>query len=84
MNDGRLSSVIDFGGLCVGDPACDLAIAWTFLDSSDREIFKTQLSIDEGTWLRGAAWALWKALIVEAGMTDTNAVVKNRLKIRLI
>ena len=24
-------------------------------------------------WLRGRAWALWKALIVAAGMTVTNA-----------
>jgi aminoglycoside phosphotransferase (APT) family kinase protein len=27
--EGRLSAVIDFGGLGVGDPACDLMIAWT-------------------------------------------------------
>ena len=31
--DGRLSAVIDFGTCGVGDPACDLAVAWTLLDS---------------------------------------------------
>jgi len=28
--DGRLGAVIDFGGCAVGDPACDLAVAWIF------------------------------------------------------
>jgi aminoglycoside phosphotransferase (APT) family kinase protein len=28
--EGQLSAAIDFGGLAIGDPACDLAIAWTF------------------------------------------------------
>ena len=30
VQDGRLSAVIDFGTSGVGDPACDLVIAWTF------------------------------------------------------
>jgi aminoglycoside phosphotransferase (APT) family kinase protein len=34
--DGRLSSVIDFGCSAVGDPACDLAIAWTFFFGESR------------------------------------------------
>ena len=76
VRDGKLSAVIDFGGLCVGDPACDYAIAWTFLDKKSRDVFKRALKPDEDTWLRGCAWALWKALIVEAGMTDSNAVEK--------
>ena len=33
VRDGRLSAVIDFGTCGVGDPACDLVIAWTFLDA---------------------------------------------------
>lgn len=28
--DGALHAVIDFGGLAVGDPACDLVMEWTF------------------------------------------------------
>ena len=76
VQNGKLSAVIDFGGLAVGDPACDLAIAWTFLDAKSRQAFKQMLNLDEGTWLRGKAWALWKALIVASGVVDSNEVEK--------
>ena len=71
---GRLSSVIDFGMLGVGDPACDLSIAWTLFSGKSREAFRAMLPLDAGTWARGRAWTLWKALIVAAGLTETNAV----------
>lgn len=61
--DGRLSAVIDFGLAGVGDPACDLAIAWTWFDHEEREVLRTVLDVDDATWLRGKGWALWKALI---------------------
>jgi aminoglycoside phosphotransferase (APT) family kinase protein len=64
--DGRLSAVIDFGCSAVGDPACDLAIAWTFFFGDSREAFRDRLRMDRGTWARGRAWALWKALITLA------------------
>jgi aminoglycoside phosphotransferase (APT) family kinase protein len=60
---GRLSAVIDFGCSAVGDPACDLTMAWTFFSGSSREAFREALALDEGTWARGRGWALWKALI---------------------
>ena len=31
VRQGRLAAVLDFGSSGVGDPACDMAIAWTFL-----------------------------------------------------
>ena len=71
---GRLSAVIDFGMLGVGDPACDLSIAWTLFSGESREAFRAMLPLDPGTWARGRAWTLWKALIVTAGLTETNAV----------
>jgi aminoglycoside phosphotransferase (APT) family kinase protein len=61
--DGRLSAVIDFGGCAVGDPACDTAIAWTFLSGDSREVFRAGLPVDEGTWARGRGWVMWKTLI---------------------
>lgn len=73
VQEGRLSAVIDFGQLAVGDPACDLAIAWTLFEGTSRTIFRTALSLDEETWARGRAWALWKALIVASGLTKSNA-----------
>jgi aminoglycoside phosphotransferase (APT) family kinase protein len=62
LNDGQLGAVIDFGTCGVGDPACDLAIAWTLLTAEGRQAFRERLSVDEGTWARGRGWALWKAL----------------------
>jgi aminoglycoside phosphotransferase (APT) family kinase protein len=71
--NGRLSAVIDFGQFCVGDPACDLAIAWTLFDRESRRIFRRALPMSDAIWARGRGWALWKALIVAAGLTETNA-----------
>lgn len=76
VRDGQLAAVIDFGQLAVGDPACDLAMAWTFFGAAGRKTFRERLPLDEDTWRRGRGWALWKAAIVAAGMTDTNAVEK--------
>jgi aminoglycoside phosphotransferase (APT) family kinase protein len=64
LDRGRLSAVIDFGTSGVGDPACDTAIAWTFLSGESRRIFKARLPVDAGAWTRGRGWALWKAMIV--------------------
>ncbi|MBY6038064.1 aminoglycoside phosphotransferase family protein [Fictibacillus nanhaiensis] len=63
VNKGKLSAVIDFGILGVGDPACDAAMAWTFFDDKSRVAFKDALNMDEETWNRARGWALWKALI---------------------
>jgi aminoglycoside phosphotransferase (APT) family kinase protein len=66
VQDGRLSAVIDFGCCGVGDPACDLAIAWTLFSGESRAAFRATLPLDAGTWARGRGWALWKALITLA------------------
>ncbi|PRB04735.1 acetyltransferase [Microbacterium sp. MYb72] len=60
---GRLGALIDFGQTCVGDPACDLAFAWLSCSSRERDRLRDRLELPEDAWLRGAAWALWKALI---------------------
>jgi aminoglycoside phosphotransferase (APT) family kinase protein len=67
VRDGVLAAVIDFGTCGVGDPACDLAIAWTLLSGPSRDAFRARLDVDPGTWARGRGWALWKTLIVYAG-----------------
>ncbi|OJX12398.1 MAG: aminoglycoside phosphotransferase [Caedibacter sp. 37-49] len=74
VNHGKLTAVIDFGGLAVGDPACDLVIAWKFFKSETRKTFRNKLPLDNATWARGRAWALWKASIVAANLTETNAI----------
>jgi len=67
VEDGQLCGVIDFGSSAVGDPACDLAIAWTAFSGASRQAFRDALALDEATWARGRGWALWKALITTAG-----------------
>jgi aminoglycoside phosphotransferase (APT) family kinase protein len=74
VNNGRLCAVIDFGQLVIGDPACDLAIAWTLFKGQSREFFKQVLSLDEGTWARARGWTLWKALIIASGLIGGNSV----------
>lgn len=64
VSEGRLSGVLDFGGVSVGDPTVDLHGAWELLDSPAREVFAHQLGLGEAEWLRGRAWALGIALCV--------------------
>jgi aminoglycoside phosphotransferase (APT) family kinase protein len=64
VKDGKLEAIIDFGTCGVGDPACDLAIAWTMLTGTSRAVFRDRLGVDEATWVRGQGWALWKALVI--------------------
>lgn len=71
VREGCLAAVIDFGCCGVGDPACDLVIAWTFLDAG-RDAFRAVVALDDPTWARARGWALWKALIVLAGLPGTN------------
>lgn len=63
VRDGRLSAVIDFGCAAVGDPACDLVLAWTLFEGESRNMFRSALMPDEGLWARARGWALWKALL---------------------
>ena len=62
LEDGELAAVIDFGTCGVGDPSCDLAVAWTLLTADGRQAFRERLSVDEAAWARGRGWALWKTL----------------------
>lgn len=73
VQDGRLSAIIDFGQLAIGDPACDLSIAWTFFDKESRAIFLEKLKLDKDTWLRGLAWTLWKYMIIASGIVGSNS-----------
>jgi aminoglycoside phosphotransferase (APT) family kinase protein len=73
VHEGRLSAVIDFGQLAIGDPACDLMIAWTLFEDKSREVFCASLPLDADAWARGRAWTLWKFLIVAADLTNWNA-----------
>jgi aminoglycoside phosphotransferase (APT) family kinase protein len=70
--DGRLSAVIDFGGLNVGDPACDQQPACNVFAGNSRMRFRAELKVDEASWLRGRGWALSQAVSGLAYYWDTN------------
>lgn len=72
---GRLSAVIDFGTVGVGDPACDLIVAWNLLPAGVRNAFRTTLQVDDATWARGRGRALSMALIALPYYQDTNPVM---------
>jgi aminoglycoside phosphotransferase (APT) family kinase protein len=69
---GRLSGVVDFGGLGVGDPACDTMPAWTFFPAEAREVFRSELEVDDATWERGRGWVLSMGLMAVPYYRDTN------------
>lgn len=81
VEDGRLSAVIDFGTSGVGDPSCDLAIAWTLFEGESREAFRARIAVDDGTWACGRGWTLWKALITVAGHDANQAEVGRQRRV---
>ena len=72
---GRISAVIDFGCLGIGDPACDLMVAWTLLSADARRTFHAALAVDDATWLRGSGWALSFGLIALPYYLHSNPVL---------
>jgi aminoglycoside phosphotransferase (APT) family kinase protein len=72
FENGHLAAVIDFAGLGVGDPACDLMIAWGLFSGESRVAFRTALGLDEATWARGRGQALSQAVIFIPYYLETN------------
>lgn len=72
---GHLSAVIDFGCLGVGDPACDLIVAWSLFSGASREAFRATLAVDDAAWARGRGWALSGALIALPYYMHTNPTI---------
>jgi aminoglycoside phosphotransferase (APT) family kinase protein len=72
---GRLTAVIDFGCLGVGDPACDVMAAWMFLSAETRGVFRSALQVDDATWARGRGWALSVGLIALPYYQSSNPVL---------
>lgn len=72
VSKGRLSAVIDWGGLGVGDPACDLQPAWNVFAGESRVAYRSSLDVDDASWLRGRGWALLQAVIALPYYWETN------------
>ncbi len=74
VNEGHINAIIDFSGLGVGDPACDLMIAWGLFSGKSREMFRETLGLDDATWARGRGQALSQAAIFIPYYLETNPV----------
>jgi aminoglycoside phosphotransferase (APT) family kinase protein len=83
MRDGRLSGVLDFATAGVGDPACDLIVAWSLFDTERRQAFRTAVGVDDATWARGRGWALSVALVALPYYAQTNPVMVANARIRI-
>lgn len=73
---GRLSGVLDWGSLAVGDPAADVMVAWKMFDADVRERFRAEVHVDDATWSRARGWVLSQAVMILSYYTlETNAVL---------
>lgn len=72
LTDGCLTGVIDWSGVGVGDPACDLLVAWSVLPAEVRPGFREEVGIDDATWTRGRGWALCVGLLQVPYYKETN------------
>ena len=70
--DGRVTAVIDFGAMAIGDPACDLMVAWNLFTARSRAAFREAIGVDDATWARGRGWGLSPALIALPYYRETN------------
>lgn len=76
LRDDRLTAVIDFGGLGVGDPAYDVMPGWTLFAGESRERFRLASGVDDATWLRGRGLALSVALVALPYYWSSNPTIK--------
>ena len=88
---GEISGVIDFGDVCAGDPATDLAVAWSLFGADDRGVFRDAAgsgahAVDDATWQRAEAWALHFAVVYTIHSADnpTMGAIGEQLRAALL
>jgi aminoglycoside phosphotransferase (APT) family kinase protein len=72
VRDGRISGVIDWGSMGVGDPACDVMGAWKLHSGAARDAFREALAVDDATWERARGWVVSQAVAALAYYTPEN------------
>lgn len=72
VRGGRVNGVIDWGSMGVGDPACDVMVAWKLHSASARDAFREALPTDDATWARARGWVLSQAVAILAYYTPRN------------
>ena len=72
VDGGRLTAVIDFGGVGIGDPATDVIAAWAVFGPAGRAAYRASLDVDDGTWERARGIALHQAALIIPYYAQTN------------
>jgi aminoglycoside phosphotransferase (APT) family kinase protein len=62
VQEGDVTGILDWGSACYGDPARDLAPAWSILGPKGRQVFREILRPDEDCWARARALELGHAV----------------------
>jgi aminoglycoside phosphotransferase (APT) family kinase protein len=75
VRDGRISGVIDWGAMGVGDPACDVMVAWKLHSPEARDAFREALPTDAATWEHARGWVLSQAVAILAYYTPENSPI---------
>jgi aminoglycoside phosphotransferase (APT) family kinase protein len=83
IQDDRLGAVIDWGCLGIGDPACDLVVAWELFDADARAILRAELGADDAMWARSRGWALSTAMKALPYYEHTNAFMAAQARHKL-
>jgi aminoglycoside phosphotransferase (APT) family kinase protein len=78
VRDGRIRGVIDWAAMGVGDPACDVMVAWKLHSPAARDAFRAALPTDDATWERARGWALSQAVAILAYYTPENNAILYR------
>ena len=69
---GRLTAVIDFGSVGIGDPAADVIAAWSVFGAGGRDAYRGALDVDDAAWSRARGFALHQALLIIPYYPETN------------
>ena len=72
VRNGRISGLIDWGSMGVGDPACDVMVAWKLHSPAARDAFREELPTDDATWERARGWAVSQAVAALSYYTPEN------------
>lgn len=72
VRGGRIRAVIDWESAGVGDPACDVMVAWKLHSLAARDAFREELPTDDATWDRARGWVLSQAIAALAYYTPEN------------
>ncbi|KAB7677162.1 aminoglycoside phosphotransferase family protein [Bacillus sp. B1-WWTP-T-0.5-Post-4] len=72
VRDKRISGVIDWGTMGIGDPACDVMVAWKLHSPEARDVFLDATRTDDATLARARGWVVSQAVAILAYYTPQN------------